>query len=175
MLFRCSVVLLLILSAGMAQAQDAEAALALALAKDKPEPKSPDTKAKEALEMASKPKPKPKRQACFEDVTKAQAEALRTGRKLVLWIGMQCESKPDVRQALDDCVHCHCDTFAGDASTRIMIRLAENHYFRLAGQYLTPEMAKIAVGEPVKSGPVQVTAPVYQRMPICPSGNCPLR
>ena len=157
-----------------ALAQDAEAALALALAKDKPVAKSVDTQAKEALEAAAKPKPK-KSQGCFEDLAKAQEEAKRTGKVLVLWVGMQCESKPDIREALDECVHCHCDSFAGDSSTRIMVKIGDNHYFRLAGEFLTPEMAKIAVGEPIKSGPVQVTAPVYQRMPICPSGNCPLR
>lgn len=156
-------------SVAQAAESDAAAALALALADNsKKKDPVPDAAAK-ALADTLKAKPK-RSQPCFESIEKAQAEASKTGKRLVLWVGMLCESKPEVRSVLDDCVHCHCDTFEGDSSPRVLVEITRGHNYRLEGQYLTPSMAKQALEYKAESKAVQSTPTAGD---VCPTGNCP--
>jgi len=68
---------------------------------------------------------------CFESVTEAERASKASGRKLVLWVGMKCESVPSVRQALSNAIHCHVDSFNGDSSPRIVFQTIDGSSMRL--------------------------------------------
>jgi hypothetical protein len=91
--------------------EQAKAALALAGAKRARE-------AKQAREMSGK---------CFDNFADAAEYAGKTGKPLVLWVGMKCEESPKVRESLPEAVHCHLPTYAGDSSARIVFNDKEKH------------------------------------------------
>jgi hypothetical protein len=91
--------------------EQAKAALALASAKRARE-------AKQAREMSGK---------CFDNFAAAAIYAGKTGKPLVLWVGMECEDSPKVRESLPDAVHCHLPTYAGDATARLVFTDKDKH------------------------------------------------
>lgn len=56
------------------------------------------------------------------DYAAALKEAERSGKHLVLWVGMTCEERPALRKELAGAVHCHLATFDGDRTPRVVIR-----------------------------------------------------
>jgi hypothetical protein len=91
--------------------EQAKAALALAKAKRARE-------AKQTMEMSGK---------CYDNFAEAAEYAAKSGKPLVLWVGMKCEESPKVRESLPDVVHCHLHTYAGDASARIVFTDKDKH------------------------------------------------
>jgi hypothetical protein len=91
--------------------EQAKAALALASAK-----RSRETK--QAREMAGK---------CFDNFADAAIFAGKTGKPLVLWVGMKCEDSPKVRESLTEAVHCHLPTYGGDATARLVFTDKDKH------------------------------------------------
>src|SRR5262245_53754451 len=84
----------------------AKCAAALALAKAKRE--------REAGKQATGP-------SCHKDAGAALAEAKRTGKPLVYWVGVTCEENAALRNALDAAVHCHLSSYDGFAIPRVVI------------------------------------------------------
>lgn len=84
--------------------EQAKAALALAKAKRTRE-------AEQARVKAEK---------CFDNFADANEFALKTGKPLVLWVGMKCEESPDVRKQLPDVVHCHLNGYGGSDVARVV-------------------------------------------------------
>lgn len=68
---------------------------------------------------------------CFESVIDAEKASKATGRPLILWVGMKCESVPSVRQALSNAIHCHTDSYNGDSSPRIVFKTPDGTSMRL--------------------------------------------
>ena len=67
---------------------------------------------------------------CHMNLTEAEREVERTGKRLVLWVGVTCNDHPQLRQLLDVAVHCHVDKWRGDDEPRIVIRGGDgNEYF----------------------------------------------
>ena len=58
---------------------------------------------------------------CYASVEKATEVSEKTGRPLVLWVGMRCEDSPAIRSALTDAIHCHVETLDGDDSARLVL------------------------------------------------------
>jgi len=68
---------------------------------------------------------------CFESVAEAEKASKASGKQLILWVGMKCESVPSVRQALSNAIHCHVDSFNGDSSPRIVFQTIDGSSMRL--------------------------------------------
>lgn len=68
---------------------------------------------------------------CYESVAEAELAAKVTNKRLILWVGMKCESVPSVRQALSNAIHCHTDTYNGDSSPRIVFKTPDGTSMRL--------------------------------------------
>lgn len=106
-----SVTALILAAPIVAGEQDkAKASAALALAKAKRE--------REQTQLVVKKLPAT---ACHTDYATAVKEAEKTGKPLVLWVGMNCESEPDLRKALDKAVHCHVEVANKSAKPRVLI------------------------------------------------------
>ena len=58
---------------------------------------------------------------CYSSVERATEVSEKTGRPLVLWVGMRCEDSPAIRSALTDAIHCHVETLDGDDSARLVL------------------------------------------------------
>ena len=84
--------------------EQAKAALALAGAK----------RAREQAQL------KTKGEKCFDNLADASEMSVKSGKPLILWVGMKCEESPKVREALHDAVHCHLHTYAGSDEARIV-------------------------------------------------------
>lgn len=95
-------------AAANGQDKEAESRAALALAK-----------AKREREQA---KAKTVALACHSDYTVAAAEAARSKKPLVLWVGVKCSDIPELRKALSEAVHCHLAIQRGDDTPRIVIQ-----------------------------------------------------
>jgi len=87
---------------------EAQASAALALAKAKREREQAKARASAAM-------------SCHSDYDKAVAEAERAGKSLVLWVGVSCESHPELRRALGNAVHCHMKERRGQKEPGIVI------------------------------------------------------
>jgi len=99
----------------------AQAALALAKAKREREA------AKSFVKVVA-PAPAP----CHTDYDTAAKRAAELGKPLVLWVGMNCEDKPSLRNELGEAIHCHVSTYAKDTTPRVAIQGGDgNGYFAL--------------------------------------------
>ena len=58
---------------------------------------------------------------CHTDIVTAKAEAVKTKKPLVLWVGVKCADKPALRKALGGCIHCHVATRPGSERPEIII------------------------------------------------------
>jgi len=58
---------------------------------------------------------------CYSSVEKAAEVSEKTGRPLVLWVGMRCEDSPAIRSVLTDAIHCHVETLDGDDSASLVL------------------------------------------------------
>ena len=84
--------------------EQAKAALALASAK----------RAREQAQL------KARGEKCYDNFADANEMAIKSGKPLILWVGMKCEDSPKVREVLPDAVHCHLHTYAGSDEARIV-------------------------------------------------------
>ena len=112
LLWRLSALLVVALVLPLARGQDeaeARAKAALALAKAK----------RERLQSAGKGAQVPT--DCHTDYTAAVREAERTGKPMVLWVGVQCSDHPELRRSLKDAVHCHMARRAGQREPGVVI------------------------------------------------------
>lgn len=108
--WRLSALLVVALVVPLARGQDdseARAKAALALAKAKRERE----KGKGAEVPAD----------CHKDYTAAVREAERTGKPMVLWVGVQCTDHPELRKDLRNAVHCHMARRAGQREPGVVI------------------------------------------------------
>ncbi len=176
-------------SLSLAKAQREREAAAVAVAKlhamDSAEPSATRVKAAAALALAraTRERATGAKSECHTDLSKAIAAARKSEQPVILWIGMQCESVPEVRDGLADCVHCHADSYNGNATPRLMALFADG-----IGGYVMP---KADLGEG-KEYPVsrirsltakQVEPPRPATKPVvsieqsfaadCPNGQCP--
>lgn len=78
---------------------------------------------------------------CHADLPAARAEAVRSGKRLVLWVGMTCEDMPAVRRALADCVHCHQPAINGSAVPRVIVPDGRGDTWSIPRDSLTPQRA----------------------------------
>ena len=93
-----------------------------------PDCKSAECKAKAALALA---KAKREREAvkakeqtqlvCHTDYAAAVKEAEKSGKPMVLWVGVQCADYPALRKALGNAVHCHMTERRGQKEPGIVI------------------------------------------------------
>jgi hypothetical protein len=88
-----------------------------------------ETKAKGALALAKAKRERETSKAaaaeasCHTDLAKAEAEVEKSGKRLVLWVGVTCSEHPELRKLLDNAVHCRLDKWrTGDDEPRIVIR-----------------------------------------------------
>lgn len=92
---------------------------------ESPSPMVDQAKAALALSAAKREREAAKAAAfakshCFANHGEAAYFASKTGRPLVLWVGMECKDSPAVREGLPDAVHCHLKEWAGDGSPRVV-------------------------------------------------------
>ncbi len=162
---RC-IALLVLLSMGMSvygdEKEQALASLALAKAKREREHNT-------ALVALAKAQAKREQApACHTDLGKAIQAARKASVPVVLWVGMQCEALPAIRDGLTDCIHCHTDAYNGDSTPRLLTLFSNG-----VGGYSMP---KTAIGEG-KEYPLsrirQLTAKqVEPVIDICVDGKC---
>ena len=84
---------------------------------------------------------------CFRDVDLATKAAEKLGKKLILWVGLKCESYPELRKEFADCIHCHADTFGGDSTPRIVVTASDGKQYRVEKTDLSVSAVKHALGE----------------------------
>lgn len=147
--------------------EDMKIRLAIALAKAKAEHAKKDH-VKASIEVAaekakSKPKRIVKREECLENVSEAKAKAEKENRQLVLWVGMNCEDNPPLREALNECVNCHTSSYEGSNVARILIPKSDGTYVIPQGDLGTkfpPSLVKALAEKRVVKGEV------------CADGSC---
>jgi hypothetical protein len=100
-----------------------------------------ESKARAALALA---KAKRDREAtgCFADYEAAVAEAKRTDKHLVLWVGLQCADHPQIRHELADAIHCHLLSQHGDRTPRIVIQGNDGVEWYVTPEKLGPETSR---------------------------------
>lgn len=89
----------------------------------------PEVRAKAALALAAKARERDnaKYQAaiaknpCKTDWAETEKEALRTGKAVVIWVGMKCCDNKDLRLALPDALHIHLDTMNDNSKPRVVL------------------------------------------------------
>ena len=96
---------------------------------------------------------------CYGELATAQAEATRRGLPLVIWIGMTCESEPNVKEALSKAVHCHQDAGPGQTPC-VQIRHPKQTW-----QFAQTNLKNFT--------PAEMTGYLSQRDAPAPSGTCP--
>lgn len=129
--------------------------------------------------------------SCHTDYILASAEAKRTGKHLVTWIGMKCTDVPELRKGLDEAVHCHVTAMDGNGTPRVEYRAADGtSYYVLKGNIdantatkikeswkpASVPQARLAKPEPISSVPAPIIiystpAYYYPAAPYCPPGG----
>lgn len=84
---------------------------------------------------------------CFRDVETATKTAEKLGKKLILWVGLKCEAYPELRKEFANCIHCHTDTFSGDATPRIVVTASDGKQYRVERGDLSIKSVRHAMGE----------------------------
>lgn len=103
-----------------------------------------EVKAKSALALAKAKREREQskaaaQMACHLDLDSAQKEAEKSGKRLVLWVGVTCKDHPQLRTLLDAAVHCHLDSWRGDDEPRIVIRGGDGMEYVAYPQKMTSE------------------------------------
>lgn len=139
-----SLVIIALIAPGAVAAPRDDAAVALALAKAK-------------RTVAAKPAPEVApavAQKCFTDIAEAQAAAKRTGKQLIVWVGMECKDCPEVCEGLRDCVSCHAKSYNGSATPRLCIPVEGGAWCfpkEKLGKDYGPESVRSILGKPIPS------------------------
>jgi hypothetical protein len=108
-----------------------------------------ESKARAALALA---KAKRQREAakahqldCHTDYAAAAKAAEQTGKRMVVWCGLECTDYPELRLALASAVHVHVPVWRGDRSPGIMIRGGDGIEY-----WLRPEKIDAAAADRIK-------------------------
>ncbi len=122
--------------------------------------------------------------ACFTDLATAQKECDRTGKPIVVWVGIQCKDYPTLRKPLDAAVHVHVRKFAGSDEPCVVIKGGDgiNYWIRpeniqsttaekikqaWARPYVAPKRLDVGIAEEISYVP-----PVwYATQPVAQSGR----
>lgn len=159
--FLSLVILALIVPALTANPRD-DAAVALALAK-----------AKRTTSRAPEVAPPAVVRKCFTDIGKAQDAAKRTGKQLIIWVGMECQDCPEVCDGLRDCVSCHAASYNGSATPRLCIPVEGGAWCfpkeKLGNDYGV-ESVRSVLGKPIPSESRRVIQPL--RSAVSYGENC---
>jgi hypothetical protein len=129
-----------------------------------------EAQAKAALALA---KAKRDREAasCFTDYDKAAAEARRTNKPLVLWIGVKCSAHPGLRKELADAVHCHLTAAGRDPSPRVVFQGADGIDWFVRAETINAETAR-RIRAKWEPPPIRPSVSIGEEL-YCPNGNCP--
>jgi len=82
-----------------------------------------ELKAKAAIALAKAKRDRDYAKAdakCYEDLRLAESAVKRTGKPLVMWVGMHCEDVPETRKQLAGAIHVHIPEYNGDKSPRVI-------------------------------------------------------
>ncbi len=124
---------------------NAKAAMILATAK---------VKVVEKATIAAKEKAAHKEMGCFEDYNLAKAEAEKTGKKLVVWLGMNCASIPNVAASLKDCVNCHLEKYQDYKGPALLVMDGDTYYWfakdEIGSRYTIKDIRRY-IDRPVKN------------------------
>jgi hypothetical protein len=80
--------------------------------------------------------------SCFSDYEAAIAAAKRADKRLVIWVGMQCSDRPQLRRELADAIHCHLPSQHGDRTPRIVIVGADGIEWFIRPEKIGPDTAR---------------------------------
>lgn len=143
-----------------------------------------EAKAKGALALAKakreRDNSKAQTLACHTDYATAAKEAEKTGKPLVVWVGVQCVEHPGLRKALDSAVHCHATEWHKNKEARIVIQGSDGNEY-----YVTPEKIKADTADKLKAkwelpyvppvrGDARISEEVFYR-PAPPAYYAPVR
>ena len=161
-LWRVSALLVVALVLPLARGQDdseskAKAALALAKAK------------RDREQSAGKGAQVPT--DCHTDLSAAGKECDRTGKPLVLWVGVKCDDYPDLRRNLSEAVHCHLETHSRVDGKAIVVKGTDGIEYIVTAERIGPDTAeKIkakwkAKYEPPKRGGIGISEDLSKKIP----------
>lgn len=160
------------LFATVSNAEDAtaKAKAALALAQAKRERESDKAQAKGPAAGVQ--------EGCFTDLATARSVAKRTGKPLVLWVGMECRDAKDVCDSLaGDVVSCHLAEYHGSKTPRVVVPDKDGTEYRILKTDIdstTPIGIRKRMNLPIKAEIIesylkQLTKPIIATAVFAPS------
>ena len=102
---------------------------------------------------------------CHDSYDAALEEAKSSARAAVFWVGVRCTDRPELREALSDCVHCHLDDWGGDQGPYLVIRTAAGDWYRVRDfkessvREVVPRKTRAPAASPPAPSPYFVVAP----------------
>lgn len=117
----------------------------------------------EQIELAPMPREQfsARRMHCLTDLGEAQTKARLLNLPLVIWVAMNCDDEPQIRDAFDSCgaIGCHQSSYNGSSVPRIVIPRGTTAFAFPRSHlrdYTPSEVASYATAK------------------ICPNGQCPV-